>query len=313
MPRFYSKRVPGHPAGCMATPGATIATAATTCLVVTAATTCPGGRGDNQPNVMGQLIQKNNQVRPLLNANRDMIYGTGIGFFKRITEGGTRRLEPFTDARLDEWTFQTRLPHYLIGAINERLQNGNHFTRIEFMLDGTPLLSVSDGFATRIGRPGGPAQGQFLYNPNFGDWAYFRPRESETIARFNPIDPTSNVVSLFHSREPMSGNPFYAYPSWWGAQDWVELANLIPIFHKSGLTNGYNIKYLIRIPKDYFDQEGGKTVPVEKIRQRWAEFSDNLSSWLAGHQECQQKFDPEIPARGRWQVDGQHRRRSIEK
>ena len=240
------------------------------------------GAADNQPNTMGLLIQKNNQVRPLLESNRDMIYGTGISFFKRIIEGTAKRLDPYTDSRLEDWAFETRLAHYAIGAINERLTNGNHFTRVNFKLDGTPILSLSDGFSTRIGRPGSSAEGQFLYNPYFGDFSYFRPKDSERIAGFNFVDPTANVVSVFHSREPISGNPFYAYPSWWGAQEWIELANLIPIFHKSGITNGYNIKYLIKIPKDYFDTEGGKSVPVEKVRQRWAEFSDNLSNWLSG-------------------------------
>lgn len=244
------------------------------------------GAGDNQPNVMGQLIQKNNQVRPLLESNRDMIYGTGISFNKRVfdTVDGktTKRLEPYTDSRLEEWMFRSRLAHYIIGAINERLTNGNHFTKFTFELDGTPILTHLDCFATRKGRPDGRAAGQFLYNPYFGDYSYFRPTESEVIPGFNFVEPAANVTSVFHSREPLSGNPHYAYPSWWGAQEWIELANLIPIFHKSGITNGYNIKYLVKVPKDYFDQEGGKTLPVEKIRAKWSEFSDNLSKWLAG-------------------------------
>lgn len=244
------------------------------------------GAGDNQPNVMGQLIQKNNQVRPLLESNRDMIYGTGLSFNRRIfdTVDGktTKRLEPFYDDRLEDWVFHSRLANYLIGAINARLTNGNHFTRFTFEPDGTPILSLSDAFATRLGGPEGRASGQVLYNPYFGDVAYFRPRESEPLPRFNFADPAQHVSSIFHSREPQEGNPFYAYPSWWGAQDWVELANLIPIFHKSGLTNGYNIKYLVKVPKDYFDTEGGRSVAPEKIRQRWSDFSDNLSKWLAG-------------------------------
>ena len=245
------------------------------------------GAANNQPNVMSALIQKNNLVRPLLEANRDMIFGTGMSFNKRIIDKDasgktTKRLEPYDDSRLEDWAFETRLAHYAIAAINERLTNGNHFTKFTFQPGGTPMVQVVDGFATRIGRPGSVAGNGYLYNPYFGDFAYFRPKESELIARFNAVEPTANVTSIFQSREHMSGNPYYAYPSWWGAQDWIELANLIPIFHRSGITNGYNIKYLIRIPKDYFDTEGGKSVPVDKIRAKWAQFDDNLSNWLSG-------------------------------
>ncbi|UHG90099.1 hypothetical protein [Spirosoma oryzicola] len=242
----------------------------------------PWGNADNQPNTMGVLIQKNNQVRPLLESNRDMIYGTGISFFKRKYEQSKVQLEPYSDSKLDEWKLKTRLANYAIGAINERLTNGNHFTRFQLDLDGLPLLDIMDCYSSRIDQKSTKFNKQYLFNPYFGDLSYYRPKDSEPLPGFNFANPEANIVSVFHSREHMSGNPHYAYPSWWGAADWIELANLIPIFHKSGITNGYNIKYLVRVPKDYFDTEGGKSVPVDKIRQRWSEFSDNLSNWMAG-------------------------------
>ena len=41
------------------------------------------GAGDDEPNWINKLIEKNNQVRGQLEALRDIIYGTGVGFFKR--------------------------------------------------------------------------------------------------------------------------------------------------------------------------------------------------------------------------------------
>jgi hypothetical protein len=79
-----------------------------------------------------------------------------------------------------------------------------------------------------------------------------------------------------------SCNPFYAYPTWWCAKEWIELANLIPMFHKSGIQNGYNIKYLIRMPVDYFDAQGGKSLDEKDRSKKWADFSDRLSGWMAG-------------------------------
>ncbi|MGM9508613.1 hypothetical protein ACS5NO_12830 [Larkinella sp. GY13] len=242
----------------------------------------PWGAGDNQPNTMGVLVQKNNQIRPLLESNRDMIYGSGITFFQRIVENGKKRLEPFEDPQLDEWQLKTRLAYYAIAAINERLTNGNHFTRFELDLDGLPTLDVVDCYSMRIDQASSKKERRFFFNPYFGEYAYFRPRESEPLPGFNFADPLRHVVSVLHSREHLSGNPHYAFPSWWGASEWIELANLIPVFHRSGITNGYNIKYLVKMPKDYFDTEGGKPLPVEKIHARWREFSENLSQWMAG-------------------------------
>ncbi len=115
----------------------------------------PWGQFDDQPNRMARLVEQNNQVRPLLEATRDMIYGTGIGFFSRIVEGKKVHLEPFEDSQLTDWSYETELQNYAIAAINERVTNANHFTRFEFTLEGLPLLSISDGFTTRIGRPVG--------------------------------------------------------------------------------------------------------------------------------------------------------------
>jgi hypothetical protein len=60
------------------------------------------------------------------------------------------------------------------------------------------------------------------------------------------------------------------------------VANLIPLFHKSGLQNGYNIKYLIKMPMDYFDKEGGKDLTPKEVKAKWATFGENMRKWLSG-------------------------------
>ncbi|MBN8820771.1 MULTISPECIES: hypothetical protein [unclassified Spirosoma] len=241
----------------------------------------PWGAQDNQPNRMAKLLEQNNQVRPLLEATRDMIYGSGIGFFTKVIEGKTTHLEPYEDNKLTDWVYQTELARYAIAAINERVTNANHFTRFEFTPDGLPLLSISDGFTTRIGKPVSNKVPCYLQNPTFGE-SWGQRERSETIAAFDRVNPTKNVVSIYHSREHISGNPFYAFPSWWCSRDWIEVANLIPLFHKSGLQNGYNIKYVIKMPKDYFDKEGGKDLEPKAIQKKWAQFGENLKNWLSG-------------------------------
>lgn len=240
------------------------------------------GAGDNQPNLMSALINKNNQVRPLLDAQRDMIYGSGGGFFKRTIVDGKIQLTPYTDSRLEDWAFQTDLDNYEIGAINERVQNANVFTRIEYLPDGTPMLSVSDCFLTRIGRPkAGNKVTEFCLNPSFGNGSAIKS-ELERVPAFDRLNPTQHIVSIWHGREYISGNPFYAFPSWWCAKDWIELANLIAPFHINGLKNGYNIKYVIKVPKDYFDKEGGKSLDEKAVGKKWSDWTQKMSDWLSG-------------------------------
>lgn len=242
------------------------------------------GLGDNQPNLMRRLIQKNTSVRSLLETHRDMIYGSGVGLFKRNIVDDKEQLVPYTDTRLSEWSEATELSDYAISAINQRVDNANVFTRWQYQpLDDWFLLNVSDSFKTRIGRrdkaPG------FRVNPYFGQMGNYYSNDSEPIPAFNRFDRDANVartVTMSLSNELIPGQPNYAFPSWWCAEEAIELANLIIAFHKNGILNGYNIKYLIKMPQDYFDKEGGRNLDSKEIRAKWSKWGDNLSNWLSG-------------------------------
>lgn len=244
------------------------------------------GFGDNQPNLMRKLITRNTMVRPLLESLRDMIYGSGVGFFKRAVDAkGQPQLIPYTDALLDEWSEATELQDYFISAINQRVDTANVFTRWEYdPRDNWFKLSVSDSFSTRIGAMAGRT-GEYHVNPYFGHFPSFISSDTDRIKAFNRLDWEYNkarTVTISHAKENIAGQPHYAFASWWCAQDAIELANLIMAFHKNGILNGYNIKYLIRMPQDYFDSQGGRSVEAKDTKKRWSDFSDNLSKWLAG-------------------------------
>lgn len=242
------------------------------------------GAADNQPQAMRRLIQTNTSVRSLLESLRDMIYGSGVGFFKRTIVEGKIQLIPFTDTRLEEWAFATNLQGYVISSINQRVDNANIFTRWQYSpMDDWFYLSVSDSFKTRIGKPS--EDFRYHVNPFFGEMAYQSLAKTDEIAPFNPYSRDENVartVVMHHQKEQIPGQPFYAFPSWWCAQEAIELANLITAFHKNGILNGYNIKYLIKMPQDHFDRDGSRAVDGKEAKERWRKFGDNLSGWLAG-------------------------------
>lgn len=243
------------------------------------------GAGDNQPNVMRRQIEKNTIVESLLESLRDMIYASGVGFFKRvIDQEGKINLVPYTDPRLEDWAWATDLQDYVISAINQRVDNANIFTKFTWdPLNDWFTLKVSDSFKTRIGKPA--KELEYKVNPYFGELGYFEATDTETLAAYNRLNHEHNVrktVTISHSRHKIAGQPFYAFPSWWCAQEAIELANLILTFHKNGILNGYNIKYLIRIPQDHFDKDGNRNLESGEVKARWSKFSDNLSGWLAG-------------------------------
>ena len=240
------------------------------------------GAGDNQPNIMRALIEKNTIVQSLLDSLRDMIYGSGVGFFQRTLVDGKSSLLPYTDKRLEDWAWATDLQDYAVSAISQRVDNANIFTKWKYSpMDDWFTLSVLDSFKTRIAQN----EKEYLINPYFGSKTYWKSTDSDRLRAFDRNDREYNVkqtVTCSHSRNKIAGQPHYAFPSWWCAEEAIELANLITAFHKSGILNRYNIKYLIKMPSDHFDKEGGRNVDSKEVKKRWSKFSDNLSGWLAG-------------------------------
>ena len=247
------------------------------------------GQYDNQPNAMKALIQRNNQVPAQLDAIRDLNYGSGLGFFKRqFTDDGMVKLTPYTDAKLDAWVRKTQINRYVVSAFNQYGELGNVFTKMAWDVNNNWWkMSVSDAFFTRIVQPAaGKSVTEYVYNPAFG--ANFGQIGQGQAAYFSAYDPeigTENkkgAVRMFHSKDDRPGNPYYSYPSWWCASPWIELANLIPIFHQNGIQNGYNIKYVIKMPKDYFDKQGNRMLDQKIIDGKWSAWGENLQKWFTG-------------------------------
>jgi hypothetical protein len=84
---------------------------------------------------------------------------------------------------------------------------------------------------------------------------------------------------------------YYPIPSWWGSWEWIELANEIPAFHKANLMNGYNIRWHIQIPHDYFLDyekmnaaltEEEKSAVLAEAKKQEQNFIDDINDVLAG-------------------------------
>lgn len=246
------------------------------------------GLQDNMPNMMKAMIVGNNQVPAQLVSIRDMIYASGVGFFKKEIDEKTKtqKLISYTDSKLEDWSWDVDLQNHVAAGINQYVETGNKFSKMVWDVSNKWFRpELSDSFITRIGNPDRGKILDYHVNESFGVGRFGNASHSDIIKAFdfrNTDLSRKQVVTMLHSKERIPGNPFYAYPTWWCAKEWIELANLIPIFHKSGIQNGYNIKYLIKMPHDYFDAQSGKALDERERSKKWSDFSDNLSKWMSG-------------------------------
>lgn len=238
---------------------------------------------DNQPNTLSKLATKNGQVLATLDTLRDFVFGKGIVFRKKVIEGdklvGSYR---YHNDRLEDLFGEHKINQVFLKAIVEHNTNGNVFFKHELDTRRNEYkLGVSDCFFTRI-RLKEDGTREYVWNPNFGNTGLVSTNHTKPMPIFDPYNPGANILSIEHQSLPRSGNPFYSYPAWWATETHIELANLIPLFHKSGLNNGYNIKYLIKMPKDYFDKEGGKELTSKEIAAKWKDWSEKMKKFLSG-------------------------------
>lgn len=249
----------------------------------------PWGPSDNFPNLMRQLSDSNNMLPSLFATIRDMIYGQRPGYVQVTIENNQEVIKPYYDQKLQEWEEETDLVNYEIEAINQLIDNANIFTRFELdVATGMPLISISDSYKTRIGFPSSLVNGieEYHINPYFGDYSIFSHKDTSFVKKFNKKTFGLDLVQIHHAKIRIPGNPYYSYPTWWAAADWIELANLIPRFHISGIKNGYNIKYLIKIPKDYFDSTPGQPkISEAEQQQKWGAFESRIREMLSGENQ----------------------------
>ena len=94
---------------------------------------------------------------------------------------------------------------------------------------------------------------------------------------------------VLHTGDSLLTDEYYFIPTWWGGKTWVSLANIIPVYHINNLGHGYNIRYHVEIPKDYFaDTSTSAQTPESRQQAKRAkdqarkDFIDNLNKFLQG-------------------------------
>lgn len=242
----------------------------------------PWGFRDDKPNSMHKLMSANDKALQLLRTNVKYMIGAGVVPMRRIVEDRKVIYEPYEDDRVSEWMERAQIQKFAREAAWQWSYSWNTFTNITSDKEGKFWRpKVRDAFVTRIGRiPKGQYDTtKFLLSDMFGT-PMARTAKKFEVPAFDPFNPTRFTDSIMHEKEPIPGQPFYAFPAWWGGEKWLEVSNLIPEFHISGLKNGYNIKYVIKIPVDYFIQQG--ITDEAEQRAAYVQLRNEMDNWLSG-------------------------------
>jgi hypothetical protein len=259
------------------------------------------GGNNSLPEEREYIISNNNIVPQLLRTKRDLIIGGGLMCYRERYEDKGDKVVRIIDEELIppafmDWMEENEEMHGgLEEMANDLLKHGNYFVQCGLTKGGEPtFIKPHTARAVRAER-----QDKAGRIPNYwvhGAWGKVSSTQ-RLEEQINPIkipayhprrDHRQQPTFMMQGADKLLGGPYYYDPHYAGSSIWIKVANAIPHFHLSNLENGFNIRYLIKVPEDYFmrslseDKRKDTAKVREHIQHAKKKFKDTLNSFLAG-------------------------------
>ena len=262
------------------------------------------GKGNDLPAQRESLIIDNAIIPSLMRTARNALVGEGLLAYEEIFEGGKRRIEEVQmDSQVADFLEMIDEESYLDAAAAEITKHSSIPVEFKRTVNRKAIASIKvleNKFCRKAKRENGISPGTVVHDWNSGLAENTRIDQAKYRPTFNWRDEglIKHRDQVAWYEDWMFNDGYYATPSWWGDWEWIDLANRIPRFHKAGLDNGWNIRYHVQVPKNYFDGSGtAMSQSRAQIRSAKAdgesatskaetERKDNKAKFLAKLDEC---------------------------
>jgi hypothetical protein len=245
----------------------------------------PWGADNLQPQKMLELVYNNHLKPQLITTARDFVLGSRLGVFERSIVEGKERMEPVIDTEMEDWYESIDGDSALQSSAYNLEAFANYFSVLS--LESKNYVEAIQNFDCTVARAlvtTRPRPEKYAFHH---DWRNFRADECKVLPAFDPKNPSKFGECVVHGRDWTPGQKYYDVPPYWGTRKWTEVSNKIPRFHSSGLDNGYNVKYHIKIPMGYFDQFGDTP---DKKKKAELDLMANMNEMLAGVENTDKVF-----------------------
>jgi hypothetical protein len=255
------------------------------------------GRKNDLPQQREAILSANNIVPQLLATKRDITVGGGLFTFKYVYKDGKRSIEevPMPE-QTSEFLEKIDVMYYLMNASKNFFFHSNVFTEFITTMDGQSIASIRSLESRHVRVGAMQENGKIPAYYWSGHWV--TKKGSKKVNDIKTIKSYDNMFDgdefprgkfLYHTGDDLLGDDYYYSPAWYGGKTWIELANVIPHFHKANIRNGYVIRYHIEYPKDLFDDntlprtnEAEKKAADDARLNAKTEFLTAMNNWLAG-------------------------------
>jgi hypothetical protein len=256
--------------------------------------------GDNNalPEEREYLIGNNSMAPQIIRTKRDLILGGGLMAYQEryeVQQGSMVRIldEVPMPTEYEDWLYENDERYGDMELLaDDLLKHGNFFAECGVDADGRPAF-IKPHSARHVRAQKQEKNGIIPQYWLYGSWSKVadqqRLQEVKGLIGIEAYRPGEEQQKfLLHGADKLLGGPYYYDPHYAGSTNWLKVANAIPIFHLSNLENGFNIRYLIKVPEDYFlrslsEQKRKDTENLgTHLKQAKDSFKKRLNEFLAG-------------------------------
>lgn len=259
------------------------------------------GKDNLLPNHLLTLVLNNNLAPGVMDTKDAIVLGDDLVFYYEDYVDGKRAKVPFYDEELEEWLVTAGIEEYLAEAVIDYNYFFNVFAKLSYgnpesnkFADKITKITHLEALDTRAAIMDAKEKRIMWYG--LADWASKKASDQvQLLPAYNPKADKQAQEFVVHCKKRTPGNPYYALPTWIGAQHWIRHANKIPLWKTSQMDNSANIKYHIQIPERYFmEQYPDPEFTREDRQKKRAEIIDRIITVLSGAENAGKTFVSEF-------------------
>lgn len=259
------------------------------------------GKDNNLPQLREQLVTENNIVPALMERKQNILIGNGLFAYKKRYEkdqaGKLREISEQVEmpAQTSDWLEQSNFVDVLEMAAGELVKH-SLFLPEYIRNKGGKIHSVETKECKYMRSGKKDANGKVSRWYWSGHWGA-NQRNVKEEKKTVPLDVYTGEEKRQEKFITVHGDflfsdGYHPIPTYWGSREWIEMANDIPAFHKANFKNGYNLRWHVKIPADYFldyqawqaaqgnDEEVAKVLKTAQEKEK--AFMDDINKFLAG-------------------------------
>lgn len=225
------------------------------------------GESNDFPQIIMKMLEKDAEMKALIDFCVRASFGKGIVCLNEIDidDNGNPVYKAVKDPAINAWYRSPQVRKYCQEGLIDLFTYYNVFPELIVSRDRKTIAHIQTNEAIHcrwqlMGNDG--KLNTVIHNKN---WPYAKlddPNQTTFITAVDPYD--FNVVDgvktgslnkfIYPLNYPTVGKTYYQVAHWDGlrASGWLEIAEKIPAFKKALLKNQMTIKYLVRIPNNYW-------------------------------------------------------------